>query len=131
MVVMTPVPLVYEITDVPLNDVEEILLLKFVQSPDARKPLVLPLACVIESVLPENWRGPEIVVEMREPLAFAVTRVLVRFVTAKLEEVALVKVVLPENLLLSVRSVEEAAVIVKVPPAVIVVLLIVARVPVK
>ena len=37
----------------------------------------------------------------------------------------------PENVLLSLRSVDEAAVMVKVPPAVMVVLLIVARVPLK
>ena len=48
---------------------------------------------------------------------------------AKLEVVALVKVLLPLKVLLFERSVEDAAVRVKVPPAVIAWVLIVASAP--
>src|ERR1700677_840916 len=55
---------------------------------------------------------PMEVVAMIEPLAFTASIELARLVIAKVEEVALVSVVLPLKVLLSERRVEEAAVIV-------------------
>lgn len=70
---------------------------------------------------------------VREPKdAVAAKRLVLEAVVAKkVVEVALVKRVFPEKVLLSVRRVELAAVIVKVPPAVIAVLLMVAREPTR
>ena len=50
------------------SDDDETLLLKFVQSLDARNPLVEPFACVIERVPLENESGPENVVAPTAPL---------------------------------------------------------------
>jgi hypothetical protein len=47
VVVMTPVPLVYEMTEAPESEEEEILLLKLVQSAEVRQPKV-PLFAVLQ-----------------------------------------------------------------------------------
>jgi hypothetical protein len=66
-----PVLLLYASGYVAESEVEEILLLKVVQSVDARKPLVEALACEMESVPAENESGPETVALLSclEPLA--------------------------------------------------------------
>ena len=44
VVVMTPLTELYEMTEAPLREVEETLLLKTVQSAEARQPKVVALA---------------------------------------------------------------------------------------
>ena len=83
-----------------------------------------------------SWLFPIVEVATTEPLALTASSVFVRFVIAKVVEVAFVKVVLvkallPLKVLLLASNVDDAAVIVKVPPAVTFVLLIVASVPVR
>jgi hypothetical protein len=56
VVVMTPVPLVYEMTEAPEREEEEILLLKLVQSEDVRQPKVPLLAVLQMSWPPESER---------------------------------------------------------------------------
>ena len=87
-------------------------MLKVVQSAEARKPLVEALAWEIERVLPENESGPETVVATTLPFALTERSELARPVIAKDEEVAEAKVFLPVKVLLSERSVEDAALIV-------------------
>ena len=53
---------------------EPSLPLKFVQSLDARNPLVEPFACVMESVFPENARGPETDAAVTAPVPLPVKR---------------------------------------------------------
>ena len=187
LVEKTPVAELYASGYVAESEVEEILLLKFVQSVDARKPLVDPLACATWMVrpVPRIALVPPVIVRMDEPvsvtfpratevmplvplpkstwpevrvlwpvppeptprafwrlrvprLAEAAKRLVELAVVAKNDvEVALANVVapvkelVPEKVLLFARSEEEAAVIVKVPPAVMVVELMVAREPVR
>jgi hypothetical protein len=59
-----PVAEVYESGKVAESEVDEILLLKVVQSPEARKPFVEPLACEIESVFAEKERGEETIADV-------------------------------------------------------------------
>jgi len=56
------------------SDEEETLLLKVVQSPDARKPFVEPFACVMDKVFAEKLRGPETIAAVRAPVPFPVRR---------------------------------------------------------
>jgi hypothetical protein len=67
---MTPVPLLYEMTEAPLSEVEEILLLKVLKSVEERYPLAPVEACVMARVLPENVSGAETVVPPTTPLPF-------------------------------------------------------------
>src|SRR6516165_8385051 len=89
--------------------------------PEESKAKML-LACPLMKFQPSD------VVAMTEPLAFTERSAELRPVMAKLVVVALLivvlpRVVLPEKVLLSVRREEDAALMVKVPPAVMLVLL--------
>jgi hypothetical protein len=67
LMVNAPVDELYASGAVAERDVEEILLLKTVQSPLARYPLVAPLAASIESVPAENWSGEDTVAWVTTP----------------------------------------------------------------
>ena len=117
------------ITDAPESYDDEILLLKLVQSADARKPLVEALACARVRVDPENERGPENVVAATAPEALVersalgtpeIVRLVVEAVlkkpvplAVKLVDDALARVVLPVTF--KVDPIPSAPVTVKAP----------------
>ena len=82
----------------------ETLPLKRVQSLDERKPLVVPLACEMESVLPLKESGPETVADVIAPVPLPVRRP--PSVVEPVPPKAVVRVVVPrtEPLLLVYRS---------------------------
>ena len=104
------------------------MLLKFVQSDEARNPLVEALACGMESVLPENDKGLEMVVDCTLPFAFVdktpegmlvITRfVVVAFVAVKPTMLAtdasnVFTIAVPKSASVEKRSVDVALVAIK------------------
>ena len=70
VLVITPVPEVYEMPVPPESEVLEILLLKLWKSADERYPFCDAVPCCIERVLLEKVSGEEIIVVCTAPVAF-------------------------------------------------------------